>query len=318
MNEQDPRISRRKFIRQSAAITGAVVVSNELLGAEAAPAIRTAADWVPLGNLVKEKITIPRLGMGTGSRNGAVQRELGQSKFNDLMKYAYERGIRYFDTAKNYQTYEMIGPALKANKFERDKIFILHKMPSWNGVPKDTLGMIDQYRRDYGVDYLDLLLIHCTTTATWPTDLRPMMDAFDEAQQRGWIRAKGMSCHGLRALREATKSNWIEVQLARINPQGRHVDQDLPNVHAPEGKYDEAMKEIKAMHAKGRGIIAMKLCGNGEFVNAEDREKAVQHAVNCGFVDAMVMGFKNNAEIDEHIERVNRALKATRAVKKAA
>lgn len=313
MSDQHNNITRRDFIRKSAEVTGAVVIGSELLRADAAPVVRTAADWVPLGNVVKEKIKIPRLGMGTGSQNGAVQKALGQEKFNALMKYAYERGVRYFDTAKNYQTYEMIGPALKANKFDREKIFILHKMPSWNGVPKDTLATIDQYRKDYGVDYIDLLLIHCTTTETWPTDLQPMMDAFDEAQHRGWIRAKGMSCHGLRALRQATKSNWIEVQLARINPQGRHVDQDLPNVHAPEGKYDEAMKEIKAMHAKGRGIIAMKLCGNGEFVNADDREKAVQHAVNCGFVDAMVVGMKSNAEVDEAIDRLNRALKAKKA-----
>jgi hypothetical protein len=134
------------------------------------------------------------------------------------------------------------------------------------------------------------------------------MDAFDQAQAKGWIKAKGCSCHGLCALRAAAASDWMEVQLARINPQAHHVDQDLPDVHDPHGKYDEAMKEIKAMHAKGRGIIAMKLCGNGDFTNPEDRERAVQHAVKCGFVDAMVIGLKSNAEIDEAIDRLNRAL----------
>ena len=104
------------------------------------------------------------------------------------------------------------------------------------------------------------------------------------------------------------RSDWMEVQLARINPQAHHVDQDLPDVHDPRGKYDEAMKEIKTMHAKGRGIIAMKLVGNGDFVNAEDREKAMQHAVKCGFVDAIVVGVKSPAEVDEAIERLNRAL----------
>jgi hypothetical protein len=62
------------------------------------------------------------------------------------------------------------------------------------------------------------------------------------------------------------------------------------------------------MRAKGRGAIAAKLCCNGDFTNPEDCEKAVQHAIKCGFVNAMVIGFRSNAEIDEAIERLNRAL----------
>jgi hypothetical protein len=101
----------------------------------------------------------------------------------------------------------------------------------------------------------------------------------------------------------------MEVQLARINPQGRLVDGDHPtNPHHPEGKVAEAMKEIKAMHDKGRGIIGMKMIGEGAFVNPEDREKAIRYAMTCGFVDAVVIGFKNAAEIDEAVERINRAL----------
>jgi predicted aldo/keto reductase-like oxidoreductase len=300
-------ISRREFIRKSAEAASIAVVGSELmLSAEAAPAVLTATDWVQLGRINKNKIKIPRLGMGTGSINGRVQRDLGQEGFNKLVQYAFDRGVRYIDTAKNYSIHDMVREAIKP--LPREKIFIQTKMPSWNGVPNDTLAVIDSYRKELGTDYIDSLLIHCTTTPDWPEKLKPMMDAFDEAQAKGWIKAKGMSCHGLRSLRRATQSDWMEVQLARINPQGHHVDQDLPDVHAPQGKYNEAMKEIKAMHAKGRGIIAMKLCGNGDFKNPEDREKAIRHAVNCGFVDAMVIGFKSPAEIDEAIERVNRAL----------
>jgi predicted aldo/keto reductase-like oxidoreductase len=306
-DETRDRISRREFIRKSAEAAGIAVVGSELVtSAEAAPAVLTAADWVPLGRINKNNIKIPRLGMGTGSINGKVQRDLGQQGFNKLIQYAFDQGVRYIDTAKNYSIHDMVREAIKP--LPREKIFIQTKMPSWNGVPADTLAVIDSYRKELGTDYIDSLLIHCTTTPDWPEKLKPMMDALDEAQAKGWIKAKGMSCHGLRALRRATESDWMEVQLARINPQGHHVDQDLPDVHAPQGKYNEAMKEIKAMHAKGRGIIAMKLCGNGDFKNPEDREKAIRHAVNCGFVDAMVIGFKSPAEIDEAIQRLNKAL----------
>ncbi|MEP7340281.1 MAG: hypothetical protein ABI977_21290, partial [Acidobacteriota bacterium] len=104
---QKPTLSRRSFLRQSAEAITVTAVGAELLSAEAAPAVRTATDWVPLGKLNKQKIKIPRLGMGTGSINGSVQRALGQEGFNKLVAHAYERGMRYIDTADNYKTHEM-------------------------------------------------------------------------------------------------------------------------------------------------------------------------------------------------------------------
>ncbi len=304
-----PRISRRSFIRQSAEVITVTAIGSELLTAEAAPAVRTVADWVPLGKLNKQNIKIPRLGMGTGTVNGKTQRDLGQEGFNALVKHAYERGVRYIDTADNYKTHEMVREAIKANKLQRDKIFIQTKLPLRPETTADPLKTIDRYRKELGVDTIDSLLIHCATKGNWVADHKALMDAFDEAQRKGWIKTKGCSCHGLTALREATKSDWMEVQLARINPQGRLVDGDHPtNPHHPEGKVAEAMKEIKAMHDKGRGIIGMKMIGEGSFVNPEDREKAIRYAMTCGFVDAVVIGFKNAAEIDEAVERINRAL----------
>lgn len=300
---RENRISRRQFIHRSAALTGAVIVVPD-----SPPAAPTATDWVPLGRLNRGRLLIPRLGMGTGSINGQVQRDLGQAGFTRLVRYAFERGVRYIDTAKNYSIHDLVREAIRG--LPREQLFIQTKMPSWDGVPKDALAVIDGYRRELGVDYIDSLLIHCTTKPTWPEDLKGMMEAFDEAQRRGWIRAKGMSCHGLGALRRATESNWMEVQLARVNPQGHHVDGDNPHdPHDPHGKLEAATREIRAMHEKGRGVIGMKLVGNGDFKNPDDREKAVRYAVTCGFVDAFVMGFKSPAEIDEAIERVNRALK---------
>ncbi len=302
------RISRREFIRKSAGTAGAIAIGSELIStAEAAPAILTATDWVQLGRINKNNVKIPRLGMGTGSINGKVQRDLGQQGFNSLVQHAFDRGVRYIDTAKNYTIHDMVRDSIK--KLPREKLFIQTKMPSWNGVPADTLAVIDSYRKELGTDYIDSLLIHCTTTPDWPEKLKPMMDAFNEAQAKGWIKMKGMSCHGLRSLRRASESEWMEVQLARINPQGHHVDSDHPSdPHHPQGKVAEAMKEIKTMHDKGRGIIGMKLCGNGDFTKPEDREKAIRYAMTCGFVDAVVIGFKSPAEIDEAIERINKAL----------
>lgn len=297
------RISRRDFIRQTTMLTGAAVIGGDRLSAEAAP-VRAASDWVALGR--KAKIKIPRLGIGTGSIGGSVQRALGQENFSRLIRHCYERGVRYIDTADAYRIHEMIREAIK--DLPREKLFIQSKMPITPQNIADPLKTIDRYRKELGTDYIDSLLMHCAMGADWVERVKPMMDGFDEAQRRGWIRAKGVSCHGLPSLKASTSNDWIEVQLARINPQGRYVDGHDPAVMAPQGSVPEAVKELKAMHEKGRGIIGMKLCGNGDFTNAEDREKAMRFAMTCGFVDAVTIGFKSAAEVDEAIERMNRAL----------
>jgi len=293
-------ISRRDFIRTSAQIAGVAAITKEI---GAATVVRAASDQVTLG---RTGVKLSRLGMGTGSINGQIQRDLGQEGFTRLLHYAYDHGITYIDTAENYKTHGMVREAIKG--IPREKLYIQTKMPIRPEHVKDPLPVIDRYRQELGIDYLDSLLIHCATKATWVEDLKPVMAAFDEAQHRGWIRIKGCSCHGLGALRAATTNNWVQVHLARVNPQGHYVDGDLADVHYPEGKFNEAIKEIKAMHDKGRGVIGMKMVGNGDFKDAADRDKALRYAMTCGFVDAVVVGFKSPAEVDEAIGRVNLAL----------
>jgi len=62
------------------------------------------------------------------------------------------------------------------------------------------------------------------------------------------------------------------------------------------------------MHQNGHGVIGMKLIGEGAFTDPEDREKAIRFAMSMPEIDAATIGFKNAAEIDEAIERMNRAL----------
>ena len=53
------------------------------------------------------------------------------------------------------------------------------------------------------------------------------MDGFDKAKEKKWIRAKGVSCHSLPALRAAVASDWTEVHLVRVNPQGTYTDGEV-------------------------------------------------------------------------------------------
>ncbi len=297
-------ISRRRFLLTTATLAGAAVVSPLTSPVTAEPTIvRTASDLVPLG---KKGLKISRLGIGTGSNGGQVQRDLGQEGFNRLVRYAYDRGITYIDTADMYRTHELIRGAIKG--LPRERLWIQTKM-RWDApdIPKKPLEVLDRFRNELGTDYIDSLLIHCATKGSWHQDLKIMTDAFDEAQERGWIRMKGVSCHGLPALQRATETDWVEVQLARVNPQGRHVD-GKDGTWSEPGNVPAATREIKAMHDGGRGIIGMKIIGNGDFKNADDRERSVRYAMSCGFVDAVVIGFGSTREIDEAMGLMNRAL----------
>ena len=293
-------MSRRGFMKKSVFLAGAAAVTPWSRAFQGTAGKIAASDLVSLG---KSGQRISRLGIGTGSNGGEVQRSLGQEGFNRLIRYAYDHGIIYIDTADNYETHPMVRKAIQG--LPRERLWIQSKMWWTPENIQNPMAALERYRKELGTDYIDSLLIHCTMKSTWPQDVRPMMDAFDEAKEKKLIHVKGMSCHGLPALRVAAQVDWADVQLARVNPQGVHVDGEDPEFGAP-GQVDAAMKEIRAIHAKGRGVIGMKLIGNGEFHDPADRRKAIQYAMTCGFVDAIVIGFASTAEIDEAVRNIER------------
>ena len=211
-------LSRRRFLQRSLTAAGALALgSSGLMPAlYGAAAKRTAVDQMTLGDT---GMKLSRLGMGTGSNNGHVQTALGREGFNSLVKYAYDQGITYFDCAQTYGTFEWMGGAIKG--LPREKLFIQSKIP---GQPEDVLAAIDHHRKVFDTDYVDSMLIHCMVKDDWTEQWKRIMDGFDQAKEKGWIRSKGVSCHSLPALRGAADTPWAEVHLVRVNPQGRRMD----------------------------------------------------------------------------------------------
>jgi len=293
-------LNRREFLGKATLLGGAALAIPSLM---AATGKRTAVDQVVLG---KTGLKISRLGMGTGSNSGNVQFKLGQEAFNKLVRYAYDQGITYFDCAQGYKTFPWMGDALKG--LPREKLFIQSKIP---GNPEKPMEVIDRHLQTFKTDYLDSVLVHCAVKGTWTDDTRRLMDALDEAKQKKKILAKGVSCHSLPALQMAAKSDWVEVNLVRINPQAKHIDGQSPKWNEPGTDLGPVLKEIQTMDANHHGVIGMKIIGNGDFTNAEDREKSIRYAMSRPELDGIVIGFKSTAEIDEAIERINRALAAS-------
>lgn len=295
------RITRRQFLKSTAAIAGTALLSSCSTGpfTKRAP---TAVDQVTLG---KTGLKLSRLGIGTGSRGGSIQRALGADGFNRLIHYAYDQGITYIDTAESYRTHTMVREAIKG--LPREKLFIQSKMP---GVPEKPLEVLDRYRKELGVDYIDSLLTHCGVTANWDDERRRVLDALEEAKDKKIILAHGVSCHSLPALTTAARLDWVDVNLVRINPQGAHIDTPAEEWNATSDKshLPPVLKQIKIMRQNNHGVIGMKLIGNGDFTDPEEREKSIRFTMQSAMTDAVVVGFKSSAEIDEAIKRINNAL----------
>src|SRR3954470_9427299 len=200
--------TRRSFLKASLAATS--------LGA--APLKRSATDLVTLGN---SGVRVSRLAFGTGTFSGRVQRELGQDQFNRLVRYAYDHGIRFFETAESYgEMHRMLGIALKG--IPRDSYRLMSKVTTREGT--DPQAKIDELRKLANTDYFDILLLHYQHVATWPKDTVRWQDGVMEAQQKKAVISRGASVHGLPALRQMPGNRFLQVAMIRMNHKGTKMD----------------------------------------------------------------------------------------------
>jgi 1-deoxyxylulose-5-phosphate synthase len=283
-------MKRREFISRTAIGIGAAWLGSSSL-TQALPLEAghySATDIVTLG---KTGIRTSRLAMGTGtvgSNHHSHQTALGIQGLADLLVNGYDHGLRFFDLADAYGSHPHAAAALK--RVPRDKVTVLTK--SWS---RDADGMradIERYRRELDTDYLDIVLMHCLTEPQWSTRFRGAMDVLSEAKEKGIIRAHGCSCHTIGALREAVATPWVEVDLARFNPIGSHMDADPGTV----------LSVLREMKAAGKAVMGMKILGEGEMRNRVDA--GLRHALSSGVLDAFTIGAESQAEQEDLIRRI--------------
>jgi aryl-alcohol dehydrogenase-like predicted oxidoreductase len=247
---------------------------------------------------------VTRLAFGTGSISGKVQRDLGQDQFTRLTRYAYDNGIRFFETAESYgDMHRMLGIALKG--IPRDSYKLMSKVTTRPGV--DPQAKFDELRKLANTDYFDIMLLHWQHTSTWPVDTTKWQDGILEAKHRDAIVGYGASVHGLPALRQVPGNEFLQVAMIRMNHTGAHMDAEDYNTSGP-GNVPEVTTHVKEARKAGMGIISMKLVGEGSFTNRDDRQAAMRYAFQKAGVDSVTVGYKNTAEVDEAIANLNLAL----------
>lgn len=288
-------MNRRDFIAKTTMGLGATCLATQTTWATQALHAATtgkrfsAADTVALG---KTGIHTSRLACGTGTIGGGKhshQTRLGVDGLADLLVHGYDHGLRFFDSADSYGSHPAVAAALK--RLPREKVTVLTKSDT-----RDPAGMrsdIDRFRRELGTDYIDIVLMHDMQADDWTTRYRATMDVLSEAKEKGWIRAHGCSCHTIGALRAAAASPWVEVDLARMNPIGSHMDADPPTVLAV----------LHQMRSQGKGVVGMKILGQGDMRNRQD--EALHFALSNGALDAFTIGAENVGEQTDLMRRIS-------------
>ena len=288
--------SRRDFMKTGIAAGAVAAAGNLPLHA----AQRTATDMVTLGN---SGLQVTRLAFGTGSNNGHVQYALGQAQFTKLVRYAYDRGIRFFETAEAYMTPAMLGEALKG--LPRDSYQLMTKVTT--SKPEDPLKRFDDMRKTSQTEYFDIMLLHWQHTGNWVAETKRWQDGINEAQEKKIILKRGASVHGLPALRQVPGNQWLQVAMIRMNHNGTVMDGPVPDTNEP-GNVPEVVQHVKQVKQQGMGVISMKLVGDGRFTRHEDRVAAMNFAFRNAGIDCATVGFKSTQEVDEAIANMNAAL----------
>jgi aryl-alcohol dehydrogenase-like predicted oxidoreductase len=298
-----PPLNRRDFMTHAtAAATVAMAAGTTSSAATAAGRDRSAlpkgpADKVTLG---KTGIQVSLVGMGTGSvgsGQASNQTRLGIRGFARVVRHALDQGVCFFDVADQYGSHVYLREALKG--VPRENYVIQTKTHATKLA--DAKSHLERYRLELGVDYIDIVLLHCMQKSGWPHDHRGSMEYLMKAKEEKIIRAHGTSCHGMDPLRTSAKDPFVEVDLARINPEGLIMDDKKP---------DEVASVLEEMHAAGKGIVGMKILGEGRINTPERKDASLRYVLGLGTVDAFIIGFESTEQVDDLLKRTTDALAA--------
>lgn len=295
------KMDRRKFIATGIAGLAGITVIGSGIATGCAFSENLPVDMVKLG---KTGLKVSRIAMGTGTvgyNKGSNQTRLGMEKFVKMARHAYEMGIRSFDMADGYGSHPYVGEAIKT--LPREKVTLLTKIwthPDGSDKIESVEKTLDRYRQEINTDYIDILLLHCLTQGNWTENRKHYIDGLSKAKQDGIVKKVGVSCHHLDALTVAAENPWVDVIMARLNPFGTKMD------GTPQVVNEVLDKAIK----NGKGIIGMKVFGEGKHISDDDREQSIKYVVTEGNVHCMTLGLESEAQMDDAVERVMRFAKS--------
>ena len=225
-------------------------------------------------------LAVSRLGFGTLSLS-PLQSTLGADRGAELLCYAWEKGINFWDTAQLYDNYPALALALKR----------LPRLPviatkTYAYTAQGAREAVDEARRALDLDVLDLVLLHEQTALTLPGH-REALDWLVNAREKGLIRGVGLSTHSVACVEAGAACPEIQV----IHPL-----YNLEGIGIHDGGAPQMAAAISLAKARGKGIYAMKVLGGGTLFRRAPQ--AIAHVLSQPWLDSAVIGMSSEAEID--------------------
>jgi len=212
----------------------------------------------------------------------------------NVLRYAYDLGVTYFDTAEGYlrqKSESMIGEALKD---VRDKIAITTKHGLNPRVKKEEIiQRVEASLERMQTDYVDVAMIHGLSDLSL-LDNEEIQAAYAQLKKDGKVRFTGFSTHNAKVtLQQALDKDFAQVVLVIYNHD--------------EGK--EIESHIEAARRKGIGIVAMKVFAGGKHGNLKSLisqevsypQAAIRWVMSNPNIDTCIPTMSSYSHVEEYV-----------------
>lgn len=204
----------------------------------------------------------------------------------DIIKYSYEKGINFIDTAELYDNYQYLREALK--KINRKDFIIATKSYSYS--EKTAEKSLMKALNELETDYIDIFLLHEQESENTIRGHYEAIEYFLKAKKKGIIRAFGISTHRTQGVVDSLKYDEIEVLHPIINKAGLGIQ---------DGNIEDMLQSIELAYNKGKGIYGMKPLGGGHLINTV--EESFNFVKEIPHLHSIAIGMQSKDEVDANV-----------------
>ena len=243
-------------------------------------------------------IEVSRLCFGTLTM-APMQQNLPPDEGARLLIYAYEKGVRFLDTADLYDTYPHIRRALTA----APDYIVSTKAYCYD--EKTAREALERAYRGLGRDYVDIFMLHEQESYHTLRGHEEALEYLTRQKESGHIGAVGISTHYAGCVKAALRFPAIDVIHPLINIEGIGIQ---------DGIREDMERYVNDAHANGRGIFAMKPLGGGHLISSS--YEALKYVIDAPWADSIAMGMQSFREIDANVAMFEGAPEAQELMEK--
>ncbi len=198
---------------------------------------------------------------------------IDESATFEMVDYAMEHGVNYYDTAWGYHggnSERVMGRALA--RYPRESYYLADKFPGYDLSNMDKVEEIfEEQLRKCGVDHFDFYLFHNVCELNIDSYLDPKYGIHDylmEQKRNGRITHLGFSVHGS-----------FEVMRRFLDAYGKDMEFCQVQLNYVDWEFQDAKAKIELLRSMGIPCWVMEPVRGGRLANLADPEAAVLRAM---------------------------------------